>query len=154
MQVAELKDGEAVEHLRQLRRGDAVVSERDLGGVVDAPPIEAGGHEDRPNEKMRRREVLDMKEVQSLAEDLRLVVLLDAQTLPRVQPSEALLKRVRNIVIDRHEGSCPRCIFRLSTLADLTQARNEVVRVRAMTENVNHGDKDAVVVPLYKYGVR
>ncbi len=41
---------------------------------------------------MRRGEILDVKEVDALAEDLRLVVLLDAETLARIAPSETLLQ--------------------------------------------------------------
>ena len=34
------------------------------------------------------------------------------------------------------------------------ELNGQLVRIRAMSENVDHGDKDAIVVPLYKYGVR
>jgi hypothetical protein len=47
---------------------------------------------------MRRRQVLDMKIVYSLAECLRLVVSFDSKTQPGVQPSEALLQELANVL--------------------------------------------------------
>ncbi|MGD0533341.1 MAG: hypothetical protein ABSA62_14015 [Methyloceanibacter sp.] len=50
---------------------------------------------------MRQRQILDVKEVYALAEDLRLMVLLDPEALPRVTPPESLLKDCQNILV-RH----------------------------------------------------
>jgi hypothetical protein len=47
---------------------------------------------------MRRRQILDMKIVYSLAEYLCLVVGFDSKTQPGVQPSEALLQELANAV--------------------------------------------------------
>ena len=50
---------------------------------------------------MRRREILDVKEIDALSEDLRLVVLLDAEPLARIAPSEARLEQVWDGIV-RH----------------------------------------------------
>ena len=84
-----------------MRRVDAVVPNLHLGCVVDAPPIEAGCHQHRADQGMRRREILDVKEIDALSEDLRLVVLLDAEPLARIAPSEARLKQVWDGIV-RH----------------------------------------------------
>jgi hypothetical protein len=41
---------------------------------------------------MRRGEILDVKEIDAVAEDLRLVVLLDAETLARIAAAETFLQ--------------------------------------------------------------
>ena len=45
-----------------------------------------------------------MKEVYALAEDLRLMVLLDPKTLPRMSPPKPLLKDCQDILV-RHAAS-------------------------------------------------
>jgi len=51
---------------------------------------------------MRQSQILDVKEVYALAEDLRLMVLLDPEALPRVPPPDTLLKDCQNILV-RHD---------------------------------------------------
>ena len=46
---------------------------------------------------MRQRQILDVKEVYALAEDLRLMILLDPEALSRMPPPEPLLKDCQNI---------------------------------------------------------
>ena len=41
---------------------------------------------------MRQNQIFDVKGVYALAEDLRLMVLLDPEALPRVPPPDTLLK--------------------------------------------------------------
>ena len=50
---------------------------------------------------MRQRQILEMKEICTLAENLRLMVLLDLKAPPRVPPTETLLKNRQNILF-RH----------------------------------------------------
>jgi hypothetical protein len=69
--------------------------------IANASPIEASRHEDGADQDMRQRQILDVKKVDALAEDLRLMVLLDAKALPRVPPPETLLKDCQNILV-RH----------------------------------------------------
>ena len=47
--------------------------------IANASPIEASRHEDGADQDMRQRQILDVKKVDALAEDLRLMVLLDAK---------------------------------------------------------------------------
>jgi hypothetical protein len=54
--------------------------------IANASPIEASRHEDGADQDMRQRQILDVKKVDALAEDLRLMVLFDAKALPRVPP--------------------------------------------------------------------
>ena len=49
----------------------------------------------------REDQILDVKEVYALPEDLRLMVLLDPEALSRVLPPETLLKDCQNILV-RH----------------------------------------------------
>jgi hypothetical protein len=98
MKVTELNDGESVEGLRQVRRLNAIVPYVDLCRIANASPIEARRHEDCADQG---RQILDVKEVYALAEDLRLMVLLDPEALSRVTPPESLLKDCQNILV-RH----------------------------------------------------
>ena len=67
---------------------------------------------------MRERRILDVEEGQSLAEDLRLVVLLDAEPLPRMQAAETFLERVRNVVACRHGASSRSVELAMPTRSD------------------------------------
>jgi hypothetical protein len=53
---------------------------------------------------MRRSEVFDVKEIQSLSEDLRFVILLDAEPLTRVETPNTHLQTSKSfrLVHDRH----------------------------------------------------
>lgn len=92
MQIAQLEDGEAVERRRQTAECNAVVPELDASRIVDASPIEARHQQTGADQGTRQRQVLDVKEVETMAENLRLVVLLDAETLPRLAPPETFLQ--------------------------------------------------------------
>ncbi len=92
MEVGELEDGEALERLGQLRRANEIPPELDLRRVAQAPPIETRGHEDGADRRMTQGQVLDVEEVDALTEDLRLVILLDAEALARMATAEALLQ--------------------------------------------------------------
>src|SRR6476659_6879260 len=48
---------------------------------------------------MRQRGIFEVKKNQPLAEDLRLVVLLDAKALPRMQAPETFLERGQHVVV-------------------------------------------------------
>ena len=53
---------------------------------------------------MGERRVLDVKEVQPLAENLRLVILLDAEALARMETPETLLERSHHVVVGCSHG--------------------------------------------------
>ena len=92
VQIAQLEDGEAVERRRQSTERDAVMPELDASGVIDATPIKPGHQQTGADQGTRQRQVLNVKEVEAMAENLRLMVLLDAETLPRLAPPEAFLQ--------------------------------------------------------------
>ena len=101
MKVAELNYGESVEGLRQVWRLNAIVPYVDLCRVANASPIEARRHEEGPDQDMRKSQILEVKEVHALAENLRLMILLDRKAIPRVLPPETLFKDCQNILV-RH----------------------------------------------------
>src|SRR5690349_15558596 len=99
MEIAKLKDGETVERLRQARRYDEVLAQLDLCRVAEAPPIEASRHQNRADHGVGQGEILDVEEVDALPEDLRLVILLDAEARPRMAPTKALFQN-RKVGVD------------------------------------------------------
>jgi hypothetical protein len=99
MDIADMEDGEAVEARGQTGRDDAIVIELDLRRIVQAPPIKSGEHQDDPDERMRASRILEVEEVESLAEDLRLVILLDAEALACMEASERLVERSQHVVV-------------------------------------------------------
>src|SRR6478609_647299 len=101
MKVAELNDGEPIESLRQEGRVNAIVPYADLCRIGDASLIEACRHEGSADQDMRQWQILEVKEVYALAEDLRLMILLDRKAIPRVLPPETLFKDCQNILV-RH----------------------------------------------------
>ena len=80
---------------------NAIVPYVDLCRVANASPIKARRHEEGTDQDMRQGQILDVKEVYALAEDLRLMVLLDPEALPRVPPPDTLLEDCQNILV-RH----------------------------------------------------
>ena len=68
-----------------------------LRRIATPPLIKEGGFEYRPDEGRRDQKVLDVEEAQALAENLRLVVLLDAETLARISGSKPRLERIADL---------------------------------------------------------
>ena len=71
----------------------------DAAGVATRAPVEPGQLQRRSNDRLAGIPVFQMKEGEALAEDLGFVVGLDAQALPCVQTSEALLQLDQNILV-------------------------------------------------------
>ena len=67
--------------------------------IAHAPPIQAGQLEREADQRVDRVPVLDVKEIETLPEDLSLVIALDTQPLPRVKTSEPLLQLVQDIIV-------------------------------------------------------
>ena len=104
MKVAQLQDGEAIEGFGQMGRCDAIVPDLDLCRVAGAAPIKTRSHQRGAHQGMRQGEVLDVKEVDALAEDLRLVVRLDAEALARIAPAESLFQKFQDGVARHGSG--------------------------------------------------
>ena len=81
MHVTEVEDGEAVERRWKFGPSHIVVSNLNVFGVPASAPVESCQLERVSNHGMDRIPVLDVKEVDSMAKDMRLVVLLDPKPL-------------------------------------------------------------------------
>jgi hypothetical protein len=99
MKVAQLKKGEPVESFRQERRLNTIVPYANLCRISEASLIEPRRHEHSADQDMRQRQILEVKEVYALAEDLRLMLILDPEAVPRVPPPETLFKDCQNICL-------------------------------------------------------
>ena len=84
-----------------------ILPQLNLCCVAEASPIEARGHENRSRIKAcEERKVLDMEEVDALPEDLRLVVLLDAERASAgMAPPEALFQYGQTRVVGHQLGT-------------------------------------------------
>src|ERR1051325_9069857 len=102
MHVTDVEDGETVEEGRQLRGNHVVMPEANALGVPPPAPVEAAKHQRAPNKPMKRVPDLYVKEVDSLAEALRLVVRLWPQPPPGVPPPETLLQLLQDFLV--HES--------------------------------------------------
>jgi hypothetical protein len=56
----------------------------DLRRVANATPVEAHRNESGANEYPRQHQIFDVKKIYALAEDLRLMILLDPEPLSRM----------------------------------------------------------------------
>ena len=97
MKIAKLNNGEPVESFRQERRLNTIVPYADLCRIADASLIEARRHEYGADQDMRQRQILEVKEVHALAENLRLMLFLNPEAVARVLPSQTLFKDCQNI---------------------------------------------------------
>src|SRR5262245_6928603 len=88
----------AVEGPWKAAQDNLVLLNPELGGVSPSPPIESRQPKRPSYENGRKREILDMEEVQALAEDLRFMIRLDSEPLPRVQPAAPLFHFLPDIV--------------------------------------------------------
>ena len=101
MKVAELKDGESVEEFRQVRRLNPIVLQDDLCRITNATMVEARRHKSGADRDVRQWKVLEVKKIYPLTKNLRLMVLLDFESLSRVPRPETLLKNRQNF-LGRH----------------------------------------------------
>ena len=93
-----MKDGEAVEGLRQVSaKTMRLCLELDLRRIAQAPPIKSGGISAPRISEMRRAWRSRGERSSALAEDLRLVVLLDAEALARMRRPRRFSNRSRMI---------------------------------------------------------
>ena len=74
------------------RRLNGIVPYADLCRIAYASLIEARRHEHSGDQDMRQRQILEVKKVYALAEDLRLMVFFELEAIPRVLPPETLFK--------------------------------------------------------------
>jgi len=87
-----MKYREAVERRWQPGKADFIVPGKNAFGIAECATIQTGQFQRGSNDCMGRVPVLDLEEVEALTEDPRFMFGLDAQALPRVQPSETRLQ--------------------------------------------------------------
>jgi len=88
MQVADMEQRKAFECPWQRRKGKVSRFDLDLGCILQSPPIEAAQPEGGTDQGVYRVPIFEMEKAEPLAEDLRLVIRLDAKSLARVQTPE------------------------------------------------------------------
>ncbi len=99
MQIAELKDRESVEAAWDFPRSEVIGSDRYLSRISASPAIQACDYKTCLDHEMRPRKVLKVEIVDSLPEDLRLMVRLKTETQSGMQSSEALLQARNDVVL-------------------------------------------------------
>src|ERR1700676_4400377 len=99
MHVANVEYGEAVKKRWQLLEHNVVALDENAFCIPACSPVETGQLQCVSNDRMDRIPVLYVKEEETLAEDLPLVVHLDPQTLSCVQRSETFLQFAQDIFV-------------------------------------------------------
>ncbi len=92
VQIAQMKDGEALERLRQPGRGDGVAAQLDAPRVPAGARVKPGEPKRAANEGRGQNPVFEMEEIQPLAERLRLMIRLDADPLAGVHFTQTTLE--------------------------------------------------------------
>jgi hypothetical protein len=85
MEIGQVEDGEALENRRQARRSDNVLLHHHGLGIAPCATIEARDCQHRADDGLGRTPILDVEEVEAAAEDPRLVVAFDAETLASME---------------------------------------------------------------------
>ena len=101
MHVAYVQYGEILKRRRQLFKPDVIVPDENALCISARALIETGQFKRDTNDCISRVPVLDVKEVEALAEELRFMVRLDSQSLPRVQPPETFLQFKQDFFIHK-----------------------------------------------------
>src|ERR1700681_2282364 len=99
MHVAKVEYGEAVKKRRQLLEHNVVALDVNAFCIPARAPIKTSQLQGISNDRMDRIPIPYVKEDEALAENLRLVVRLDAQSLSRVERSETFLQFAQDIFV-------------------------------------------------------
>src|ERR1700680_1240946 len=99
MHVAKVEYGEAVKKRRQLLEHNVIALDENASCIPASAPVETGQLQCVSNDRMDRIPVLYVKGEQAFAEDLRLVVRLDIQSLSRAERSETFLQFAHGIFV-------------------------------------------------------
>ena len=98
MQIADVQDRETVELSGEAFREHLIGANPDLGGIGVPAPVCPRQAEDRRDERVRYRQVLDVEEGQSPSEGTRFMVLLDAKPLTGVDLAQTNFQRMCDLV--------------------------------------------------------
>src|SRR3979490_2438523 len=99
MHVANVEYSETVKKRGQLLEHNVVALDENAFRIPACSPVETGQLQCVSNDRMDRIPVLYVKGEEVFAEDLRLVVRLDAQSLSRVERSETFLQFAKDIFV-------------------------------------------------------
>src|SRR5664280_3625807 len=99
MHVAKVEYSEAVKKRRQLLEQNVIALQENTSCIPASAPVETGQLQCVSNDRMDRIPILYVKGDKALAEILRLVVRLDAQSLSRVERSETFLQFAQDIFV-------------------------------------------------------
>src|SRR5665811_2056001 len=99
MHVANVEYSEAVKKRWQLLEYNVIALDENAFCIPASAPIKPGQLQCVSNDRMDRIPILYVKGDEALAEILRLVVRLDAQSLSRVERSEAFLQFAQDIFV-------------------------------------------------------
>src|ERR1019366_6598149 len=99
MHVAKVEYGEAVKKRWQLLEHNVVALDKNAFCIAASAPVETGQLQCVSYDRMDRIPVLYVKGDEALAEDLRLVVRLDTQSLSRLERSETFLQFAQDIFV-------------------------------------------------------
>jgi hypothetical protein len=92
VEITYVQQSKPVESTWQPWGTNMIVPDLDTFGVPLAPPIQSAQFERGSNKRMNRVPVLNVEEIDTLAEYVCFVVCLDPQALPRVQAPQTLLQ--------------------------------------------------------------
>src|ERR1700682_2184348 len=99
MHVANVEYSEAVKRRWQLLEHNLVALDENAFCIPACSPVETGQLQCVSNDRMDQIPALYVKGEEALAEDLRLLVRLDAQSLSRVERSETFLQFAQDIFV-------------------------------------------------------
>src|ERR1700746_4041302 len=99
MHVAKVEHSEAVKKRWQLLEHNVVPLDENAFCIPARAPIKTSQLQGASNDRMDRIPIPYVKEEEALAEDLRLVVRLDAQSLSRVERPETFLQFAKDIFV-------------------------------------------------------
>src|SRR5712664_700262 len=111
MHVANVEYSETVKRRWQLLEHNVVALDENAFCIPACSPVETGQPQCVSNERMDRIPALYVKGEEALAEDLRLLVRLDAQSLSRVERFETLLQFAQDIFVHELTSSKIGSIF-------------------------------------------
>src|SRR3977135_3929569 len=109
MHVANVEYSEAVKKRWQLPEHNVVALDENAFCIPASAPVETGQLQGISNDRMDRIPIRYMKEDEALAEDLRLAVGLDAQSLFRVERSETFREFAQDLFVQGITSSGIRC---------------------------------------------
>ncbi len=98
VQIAQMQDGESIESIRQTQEAHSVAPQLHLARVFPPPPIGPGDAQHHFDRRLHQGHVLYVHKAEPLAERLRLVLALDAETQPCVRAPKSAFKTAHGFV--------------------------------------------------------